>query len=81
MAKSNEKAIEQLTVWAKYVGWLLMLGLLGILSSIIVWIWLGFWIFFKVLLTSIVVILIGQFFSKVIKGLVEALKKAKEKEE
>lgn len=76
MVKNNEKAIEQLTVWSKYLGLLSMVGLLGILFSVIIWIWLGFWLFFKVLLTSIIVVAIGQFFTKVIKGLVEGIKKS-----
>lgn len=35
-------------------------------SSIIVWVWLGFWLFFKIILTGLYFWMIGKFISLVV---------------
>jgi len=50
-----------------------LLGLIGFLTSFIILIWFPFIMFIKMLLTSIMIILIGMFFNKIIRKIMKEI--------
>lgn len=75
MENNNTKVIKTLDQLGNVFSVISLLGLLGIPLAFILWIWLGFTIFFKTILTAIIVLLIGQFFVKIFKRVKEQVKK------
>jgi len=75
MDKPNTEIVKKkLSRWQNITGTIALLGLIGIPISFIIWIWLGFSIFMKLLLTSIIITLIGKFFNHVTSLLTKQIK-------
>ena len=64
--KNIEEVKKKLGNWQNATGTIALLGILGVITSPIVWVWLGFVMFLKVLLTTIIVFLVGKFFNHVV---------------
>ena len=63
--KGKEVALKKVGKWQSITALISLIGIVGILTSPIAWIWYGFPMFGKVILTSIFVLIGGKFLNHV----------------
>ena len=60
------KVLKSLLKFSRFSGTIGLFGILGFPTAFITWIWTDYIIFFKIIATSVILMLLSKFLSKVI---------------